>query len=1064
MLRQARIARDVRGGCKGEASPLPAPQARIVVFGMRCLMSDELAARLARLRRKLTNESDPEEQADLAAAIEALAQKLSSQQAQVSIGADVQAGDISHSDMAGRDQIGQLIAGEATVGVAVAGNVHGNVHGGGTHYEALLQIFFQSAGLREPGDEQQELLRSYLDGLIRRHDQLRLSGVVTRERTGGKVPAFTLSQVYVTLASEEWESVAQSASAEEFAEQVRAGNADEVLPQQVRRIVAPIGQTGFGRSAFQGNTYYVLERPLLLTTVVSARRRVVLLGGPGSGKSSFLRHLAVTLARGEAQSELLDSRLPGWTAGFLLPLYASLGTYASWAKKGNHDLNPETLWDFLASNAEHDSLAGLRQQLRRAFRNGGLLLLLDGLDEVADPTLRASVASAVAELGTQQHGFLVVTCRERSFSNNVAVPFAAWGQPVHIAPFSPGQISHFIRSWYAHSIERGAFDSVEAVRRADDLIEHIRSITELRDLGQTPLLLTIITILHYYEGKLPEDRADLYEDLVQLLLTRWTVQRRERDSPQNLLEMLAIPGLKEFHLRGVLENLAYQAHQGERSTDGRGLLDLAIVREAFTRLFEQLGQRPGVAYEQARMVLDYLEIESGLLLHEGGDQYALPHLTYEEYLAGCYLVKQETYFQRLAYNHWRTDPTRWREVLLLALGRMVRTDKRETAAAWLQFLVSSYHGQRLRDVAELQTAALLAADSLADLGGVGALYGVETIDLPMTFELLAKLLAAAVEGATLPARERVRAGRHLSTLGDPRPGVGDFPPAMVDITSDSFVIGSSHEEVRWANDQYKAQYEQPLDIASRQLNTEPMVLAPFALARYLVTNRQYEQFVDDGGYDPQAPWWDVAGRAWLNRDDDAVDDLKPFQRRRYKDRPEFWDTSRFGIARPNHPVVGVTWYEAMAFCTWLTLNHAYNPEGYRYQLPSEAEWEYAARGRDRRVYPWGNDAPDPERANFGDAYNGTTPVGAFPAGATPKTGLLDMAGNVWEWTRSEFRQYPYNREDGREAASNPAQRRFTIRGGAWYDLPIGLHGANRDHHPPDFYVNVVGFRLRHHRA
>ncbi len=162
--------------------------------------------------------------------------------------------------------------------------------------------------------------------------------------------------------------------------------------------------------------------------------------------------------------------------------------------------------------------------------------------------------------------------------------------------------------------------------------------------------------------------------------------------------------------------------------------------------------------------------------------------------------------------------------------------------------------------------------------------------------------------------------------------------------------------------------------------------------------------------------------------------------------------------RPNPPVVGTSWYEAQVFCRWLTqkLN-----DGYRYRLPSEAEWEYAARSTMRRTYPWGEAAPDGERANFERSYNGTTTVGCFPLGATLE-GPEEMAGNVWEWTNTVYAQYPYNPHDGREDASNPAEKIFTVRGGGWFNLPISLRASYRLHSAPSYHYYVVGFRLARH--
>jgi len=302
----------------------------------------------------------------------------------------------------------------------------------------------------------------------------------------------------------------------------------------------------------------------------------------------------------------------------------------------------------------------------------------------------------------------------------------------------------------------------------------------------------------------------------------------------------------------------------------------------------------------------------------------------------------------------------------------------------------------------------------------------------------------------------------LARLGDPRPGVCTLPPPMIELAGGSFVLGSSREEAQEANAQYQKQYGQKGDVATREINTQSVLIAAFELARYPVTNAQYEQFIAADGYNPDAPWWDEAGRAWLSRDDQVTEGLKSWKIRTTKRQPEYWERTSFGKARANYPVVGIGWYEATAFCCWLTQHQGYNPQGFRYTLPSEVEWEFAARGVDRRIYPWGNQEPDDERANFQNIYEGTSAVGCFPLGATPDTRLLDMAGNVWEWTRSEFRDYPYDPNDGREDERDPAQKLFILRGASWHTLPIYLRAASRDHYSPVPRYFHLGFRLARH--
>jgi formylglycine-generating enzyme required for sulfatase activity len=167
-------------------------------------------------------------------------------------------------------------------------------------------------------------------------------------------------------------------------------------------------------------------------------------------------------------------------------------------------------------------------------------------------------------------------------------------------------------------------------------------------------------------------------------------------------------------------------------------------------------------------------------------------------------------------------------------------------------------------------------------------------------------------------------------------------------------------------------------------------------------------------------------------------------------RPVFWDDPAYN--HPAQPVVGITWHEARAYCAWLS-----GQSRQAFRLPTEAEWEAAARGREGRRYPWGPGF-DPARCNtFETHVRATTPVGVFPGGDSPE-GVADLVGNVWEWTGSIYSPYPYRAGDGREDPQDAKARRV-LRGGSWYDGRDSARSAYRGDDIPDSRYNDLGLRL-----
>jgi len=175
-------------------------------------------------------------------------------------------------------------------------------------------------------------------------------------------------------------------------------------------------------------------------------------------------------------------------------------------------------------------------------------------------------------------------------------------------------------------------------------------------------------------------------------------------------------------------------------------------------------------------------------------------------------------------------------------------------------------------------------------------------------------------------------------------------------------------------------------------------LPAFSIDRFPVTNSQFAALLNAAG--PV----NSAGEKLYDADDNDS---------RIHRRDGKWTADKgYG----NHPVVEVSWAGARDYCAWA-----------KKRLPTEAEWEKAARGTDGRKYPWGNEAPDGSHARFNAGYNNTAPVDGYSKGASPY-GVLDMSGNAWEWVSSAYLTYPYNSADGRENLA-PGPERGTRGGG-----------------------------------
>jgi iron(II)-dependent oxidoreductase len=264
------------------------------------------------------------------------------------------------------------------------------------------------------------------------------------------------------------------------------------------------------------------------------------------------------------------------------------------------------------------------------------------------------------------------------------------------------------------------------------------------------------------------------------------------------------------------------------------------------------------------------------------------------------------------------------------------------------------------------------------------------------------------------------------------PSSGEPYGKMVFIPSGPFVMGTDEQALALDNERGAHTVEVP----------------DFHLDRVPVTNEAYLEFVEDGGYEREK-LWDPDGWQWIQEQNISA------PKHWYQPEPHSWWTQRFGYdetLRLDHPVVHVCWYEAGAFTRWA---------GKR--LPTEAEWEKAAswdsETATKRLFPWGDQPPTIEKANLDQLSFSTSPAGAYPTGAS-SYGVLDMIGNVWEWTDSDFTAYPgFESFPYREYSEVFLDQGYPVlRGGSWATRPAAVRNTFRNWDLPIRRQLFVGFR------
>ncbi|MCB0217336.1 MAG: SUMF1/EgtB/PvdO family nonheme iron enzyme [Caldilineae bacterium] len=800
---------------------------------------------------------------------------------------------------------------------------------------------------------------------------------------------------------------------------------------------------------------------------------IVVLGPPGGGKSTLLRRLELDTAiaglRGEADS---DDRVT---------FFISLNSYKP-VRPGDPVPEPgEWLSDRWASRSPD------LPPLDDLLSEGRVTLLLDALNEMpaaGESEFRERVQlwkDWLVRLASDHPGNRVVfSCRSLDYSQSLSTPDLRVPQ-VRIESLTDDQIRDFLMVY-----SPGRWREIWSALEGSPQLEVLRS----------PYFLALLVEQVEASGEMPAGRAALFTGFVRQALRREVERGSPLFEPGELLESRDLRRIAKWQWKGpydlpdrgkLIPKLAALAHAMQQARDDAGG---SQVRVDFDDALDLLNDSADEAIVQAGEALSVLDED------EAAGELMYIHQLVQEYFAARELAREpDPELVRIEWRAARSSPsvdevidsldpadplpslpgTGWEETTILAAAMA------EDPPSFLRGVMDTNLALAGRAAAQPELMSRLPADLLGDLRWA---------------------LVKRSRDPEADLRDRIACGYALGDLGDPRferrtgPHGTYLLPPLVEIAGGTYPIGDDEPITT------------PQGTWTDHIPRHEVEVARFAIGQFPLTNAEWRCFLESGGYEDER-WWDTdPARAWRLGENTAAgihDSAREFVARCRK-RPEVmdellaagsWDEelyergqSRVAMSaeeldahlvelypggrhtepacwrdvrfnRPAQPVVGVCWYEARAYLRWLS-----EQSRLAFRLPTEVEWEAAARGTAGRCYAYG-DVFDRLRCNMAETHiRQTTPVGVFPGGDTPE-GVCDLTGNVIERASSAFGKgfgateypYPYTIEDGREEAEAPADMQRVSRGGSWYDDRSVILALHRDYDHPGNRDNLSSVRV-----
>ncbi len=851
------------------------------------------------------------------------------------------------------------------------------------------------------------------------------------------------------------------------------------------------------------------------------RRLLVLIGDPGSGKTTLMKYFAVCCLHG-------DQRKLGFKNA-VLPLYFPLRE----AKFDEND-QPISLPENLAEWAGQRTLDLTPDDFKNWLRSKETLVLLDGLDEIGDVEQRIRVCDWIDKtcFGFKRARF-VVTSRWTGYRKGDGVEIAFDHMRADVKDFSPEQQDEFLKKWFRAAFLREdappgkpsrAWEEAQrqkADQKSTTIIKFLRAENErrdldwrggLRELAAVPMLLQIMAIIWKEREHLPEGRRDLYNAALDYLLAL-------RDKRRKLEPLLPAEKARRV-LAPVSWNMQNAAKKQRRDEVSR-----EKMHDQMQPILDSMNRGLG-AEAFCRNLID----RAGVLAEYGRDDYIFRHKSLREFLAAEQMakaaLKDDAVLKILCDNFgddWWEEPTRF--FMLLAddemFDRFMAAFFANEKSGSLEVKALDLLQTLVREAPQKKIDALEAAlndKKLDETRRRTVLECLKTIGAPLATEPLKKFLDSQ-KAQWLSAELRMETSTSSSKQtfrGAPKPAPPPKTEVEATITYAREVLAQTSPDFvtkRPTPQKPELAKDRPKSFLNPFENNAEYILIPggeyqfsvtkkfekvpdMYFAKYPVTNRLYRRFIDYLGNEKNELRQTLPLPLFTEKMLTFAESIPKYRDYLGTDAAAWAEKLTSGYEKdrrfndPEQPVAGVSWYAARAYCFWLSMlettksehstpsfprrresNDRSAPRDSRlrgndemgefsveelaniYRLPKEVEWEWAAYGRDPaakgavREYPWpkAKGKPTPTLANFGKNIGKTTPVGRYPEGGTPE-GLLDIAGNVWEWQENFYDQAQFETARAR-------------RGGSWFSGSDSFVRSARSLLNPGLRINSVGFRV-----